>query len=75
MAIRLINVLHDGGHKDYRRARAAGLNIIPTSTGATIAAAQALPALKDIFAGVSFRVPVPVGSLSDFTFLLKRRCN
>jgi glyceraldehyde 3-phosphate dehydrogenase len=62
--------LHDGGHKDYRRARAAGLNIIPTSTGATIAAAQALPALKDIFAGVSFRVPVPVGSLSDFTFLL-----
>jgi len=64
--------LHDGGHKDYRRARAAGLNIIPTSTGATIAAAQALPALKDIFAGVSFRVPVPVGSLSDFTFLLKK---
>ena len=64
--------LHDGGHKDYRRARAAALNIIPTSTGATIAAAQALPALKDIFAGVSFRVPVPVGSLSDFTFLLKR---
>lgn len=64
--------LHDGGHKDYRRARAAGLNIVPTSTGATIAAAQALPALKDIFAGISFRVPVPVGSLSDFTFLLKR---
>jgi len=64
--------LHDGGHKDYRRARAAGLNIIPTSTGATIAAAQALPALKDIFAGVSFRVPVPVGSLSDFTFLLQK---
>ncbi len=64
--------LHDGGHKDYRRARAAGLNIIPTTTGATIAAAQALPALKDIFAGVSFRVPVPVGSLSDITFLLNR---
>lgn len=64
--------LHDGGHKDYRRARAAGLNIIPTSTGATIAAAQALPALKGIFTGISFRVPIPVGSLSDFTFLLKR---
>ena len=64
--------LHDGGHKDYRRARAAGLNIIPTSTGATIAAAQALPALKDIFAGLSIRVPVPVGSLSDFTMLLKK---
>lgn len=64
--------LHDGGHKDYRRARAAGLNIIPTSTGATIAAGQTLPALQGIFAGLSIRVPVPVGSLSDFTFLLKR---
>lgn len=64
--------LQDGGHKDYRRARAAALNIIPTSTGATIAAGQALPALKGIFEGVSIRVPVPVGSLSDFTFLLKK---
>ena len=64
--------LQDGGHKDYRRARAAGLNIIPTSTGATIAAAQALPELEGIFSGLSIRVPVPVGSLSDFTFLLKR---
>ena len=64
--------LHDGGHKDYRRARAAGLNIIPTSTGATLAAAEALPPLKGIFAGMAIRVPVPVGSLSDFTFLLKR---
>lgn len=64
--------LHDGGHKDYRRARAAGLNIIPTSTGATIAAAEALPVLKGVFAGLAIRVPVPVGSLSDFTFLLKK---
>lgn len=64
--------LQDGGHKDYRRARAAGLNIVPTSTGATIAAAQALPALSGIFEGLAIRVPVPVGSLSDFTFLLKR---
>lgn len=64
--------LHDGGHKDYRRARAAGLNIVPTSTGATIAASEAIPALKGIFEGTSFRVPVPVGSLSDFTFLLKK---
>lgn len=64
--------LHDGGHKDYRRSRAAGLNIIPTSTGATIAASEALPALKGIFAGMAIRVPVPVGSLSDFTFLLKK---
>lgn len=64
--------LQDGGHKDYRRARAAAHNIVPTSTGATIAAAQALPALKDKFGGLSVRVPVPVGSLSDFTFLLKK---
>jgi glyceraldehyde 3-phosphate dehydrogenase len=64
--------LHDGGHKDYRRARAAAENIIPTSTGATIAAAKALPALEGIFNGLSLRVPVPVGSLSDFTFLLKK---
>ncbi len=64
--------LQDGGHKDYRRARAAGQNIIPTSTGATKAAALALPALKDVFGGLSLRVPVIVGSLSDFTFLLKK---
>jgi len=64
--------LQDGGHKDYRRARAAGLNIVPTSTGATIAAGEVLPQLKGVFAGLSVRVPVPVGSLSDFTFLLKK---
>lgn len=64
--------LQDGGHKDYRRARAAGLNIIPTSTGATEAAAKALPQLEDKFRGLSLRVPVPVGSLSDFTFLLSK---
>ena len=64
--------LHDGGHKDYRRARAAAQNIIPTSTGATKAAAIAIPALKGIFNGLAIRVPVPVGSLSDFTFLVKK---
>lgn len=64
--------LLDGGHKDYRRARAAALNIIPTSTGATSAAAKALPSLTGKFAGLAVRVPVPVGSLSDLTFLLKR---
>jgi glyceraldehyde 3-phosphate dehydrogenase len=64
--------IHDGGHKDYRRARAAAMNIIPTSSGATHAAAQAYPALKDKFDGLAIRVPVPVGSLSDFTFLLKK---
>ena len=64
--------LQDGGHKDYRRARAAGQNIVPTSTGATIAASAAVPELKGIFNGLAIRVPVPVGSLSDFTFLLKK---
>jgi len=64
--------LLDGGHKDYRRGRAAAVNIIPTSTGATLAAGEALPPLKGIFAGLAIRVPVPVGSLADFTFLLKR---
>lgn len=64
--------LQDGGHDDYRRARAAAENIVPTSTGATIAAAKALPELEGIFNGLSIRVPVPVGSLSDFTFLLKK---
>lgn len=64
--------LQDGGHKDLRRQRAAALNIIPTSTGATEAAAKAIPELKGIFEGFAIRVPVPVGSLSDFTFLLKK---
>jgi len=64
--------LQDGGHKDYRRARNASHNIIPTSTGATEAAANALPALKNKFQGLAIRVPVAVGSLADFTFLVKR---
>lgn len=64
--------LQDGGHKDYRRARAAALNIIPTSTGAAEAAAKAMPSLGGKFVGLAIRVPVPVGSLADFTFLLKK---
>ncbi len=64
--------LHDGGHKDYRRARAAGLNIIPTSTGATQAAAKAVPDLEGKFSGLSLRVPVPVGSLADCTFVVTK---
>jgi len=65
--------IQDGGHKDYRRARAAAQNIIPTSTGATKAAAKAIPALEGIFDGLAIRVPVSTGSLSDFTFLVKRQ--
>ncbi len=57
---------------DLRRARAAALNIIPTTTGAAISATQAIPELKGKFDGTSFRVPTPVGSLSDFTLLLAK---
>lgn len=61
-----------GGHStDMRRARAAGVNIVPTTTGAAISATQAIPVLKGKFNGLSIRVPTPVGSLSDFSALLK----
>ncbi|KKR86845.1 MAG: Glyceraldehyde-3-phosphate dehydrogenase, type I [Candidatus Curtissbacteria bacterium GW2011_GWA1_41_11] len=61
-----------GKANDLRRARAAYLNIIPTTTGAAIATTEAIPELKGKFDGVALRVPVPVGSLSDFTFLLEK---
>jgi glyceraldehyde 3-phosphate dehydrogenase len=66
-------VLQDGPAKDLREARAAAENIVPTTTGASIAAAQALPALKDRFGGLSIRVPTPVVSLSDFVIITKRK--
>lgn len=62
--------LQDGPHKDLRRARAAAENIVPTTTGAAQAAGQAIPQLQGIFDGLSIRVPTPVVSLSDFTFVL-----
>ena len=65
--------LQDGPHHDLRRARAAAMNIIPTTTGAAIATAETIPSLKGLFDGLSIRVPVPVVSLSDITFLLKKR--
>jgi glyceraldehyde 3-phosphate dehydrogenase len=64
--------LQDAPAKDLREARAAAENIVPTTTGASIAAAQALPALKGIFGGLSVRVPTPVVSLSDFVIITKR---
>ncbi len=64
--------LQDSPHKDLRRARAAAENIVPTSTGASIAAGKALPALAGIFGGLSLRVPTPVVSLSDFVIITKR---
>jgi glyceraldehyde 3-phosphate dehydrogenase len=64
--------LQDAPHKDLRRARAAATNIIPTSTGASIAAGQALPAIAGVFGGLSLRVPTAVVSLSDFVVVTKR---
>ena len=62
-----------GKSNDLRRARAAYQNIIPTTTGAAIATTEAIPELKGLFDGVALRVPTIVGSISDFTFLLKRK--
>ncbi len=64
--------LQDAPSKDLREGRNAAENIVPTTTGASIAAAQALPALKGIFGGLSVRVPTPVVSLSDFVIITKR---
>ncbi len=64
--------LQDAPAKDLREARAAAENIVPTTTGASIAAAKALPALEGRFGGLSVRVPTPVVSMSDFAVLLKR---
>jgi glyceraldehyde 3-phosphate dehydrogenase len=65
--------LVDGPHKDLRRARAAGVNIIPTTTGAAIAASEVIPSLKGKFDGLSVRVPTPVGSLCDAVYLLNKK--
>jgi len=63
--------LQDNSHKDLRRARAAGENIIPTSTGAAIATTETIPELKGLFDGMALRVPVATGSITDFTILLR----
>lgn len=65
-------VLQDDSHKDLRRARAAAQNIIPTTTGAAIATTETIPELKGLFDGMSLRVPTATGSISDFTFVLKK---
>jgi len=59
-------------HKDLRRARAAALNIIPTTTGAARAVGKILPALKGKLDGFSLRVPVPCGSVVDLTAVLAK---
>ena len=65
-------VILDAPHEDKRRARAAGLSIIPTTTGAAKAVALVLPELKGKFHGISLRVPVPDVSLIDLTATLSK---
>ncbi|MCU1537356.1 MAG: glyceraldehyde-3-phosphate dehydrogenase [Humibacillus sp.] len=64
--------LQDAPHKDLRRARAAALNIVPTTTGAAKAVALVLPELKGKLDGYALRVPVPTGSATDLTFEASR---
>jgi glyceraldehyde 3-phosphate dehydrogenase len=65
-------MLVDGPHKDLRRARAAAINVIPTSTGAARATSLVLTAMKGKLDGTSLRVPVATGSIVDFTANLKK---
>jgi glyceraldehyde 3-phosphate dehydrogenase len=64
--------LVDGPHKDLRRARAAAINLIPTSTGAARATGLVLEAMQGRLDGQAIRVPVPDGSITDFTGVLAR---
>jgi glyceraldehyde 3-phosphate dehydrogenase len=64
--------LQDGPHKDLRRARAAALNIVPTSTGAAKAIGLVLPELKGKLDGFALRVPIPTGSATDLTVDVSR---
>ena len=65
--------LLDGPHKDYRRARAAAANLVPTSTGAAKAIGLVVPALAGKLQGFAVRVPVPTGSLVDLTVEMERQ--
>ncbi len=64
-------MLQDGPHKDLRRARAAALNLVPTSTGAARAIGLVLPHLKGKVDGMSMRAPVPTGSVTDLVVTLR----
>lgn len=77
----LLNTVHaytatqnivDGPNKKFRRGRAAGANIVPSTTGAAIATTKAIPQLEGKFDGVALRVPVILGSIADITFISKK---
>jgi glyceraldehyde 3-phosphate dehydrogenase len=63
----------DGPHKDLRRARSAAISIIPTTTGAAKAVSEVIPELKGMLDGSAFRVPIPTGSLTDFSCELGKK--
>lgn len=67
--------IQDAPHKDLRRARAAAVNIVPTSTGAAKAVGVVLPELKGKLEGIATRVPVPDGSLTDLTVVIKNEAS
>ncbi|ACZ31321.1 glyceraldehyde-3-phosphate dehydrogenase, type I [Xylanimonas cellulosilytica DSM 15894] len=67
--------LHDAPHSDLRRARAAAVSIIPTSSGAAKAIGKVLPELDGRLTGAALRVPVPVGSITDLTVVLRERAD
>jgi glyceraldehyde 3-phosphate dehydrogenase len=64
--------LQDGPHRDLRRARAAAINIVPTTTGAAKAVGRVLPGLAGKLDGYALRVPVPTGSATDLTFTARK---
>jgi glyceraldehyde 3-phosphate dehydrogenase len=64
--------IHDAPHKDPRRARAAAMSIVPTTTGAAQAASLALPEMEGRLSGMALRVPIPDGSITDLTLILSK---
>ncbi len=64
--------IHDAPHKDPRRARAAAMSIVPTTTGAAQAASLALPEMEGRLSGMALRVPIPNGSITDLTLILSK---
>lgn len=78
----LLNTIHgytstqslvDSPGKDFRKGRSAAQNIVPTTTGAAIATAKAIPGMKDKFDGIALRVPVATGSILDLTFIAEKK--
>jgi len=63
----------DGSSRHLRRGRAAGANLVPTTTGAALATTRALPQYEGLFDGIAVRAPLPIGSIADITFLTSRK--